>query len=858
MAIQTPDQHLRVFVSSTLEELADERRAVARAIKTLRLTPVMFESGARPYPPRDLYRAYLAQSDIFIGIYWQRYGWIGPGMEISGLEDEFDLSRELPRLLYVKAPAPDREPRLTEFLSRIQDEALGSYRTFRTPGELGRLVCNDLATLLSERFADTRPASASRVATASQSASASSRRPPPLPVAVTSMFGREKDIDELARLLTRSDVRLVSLTGPGGIGKTRLAVAVSERLRDAFGSGIVFVELEEVSNAESALASIGREVGADLMGAAAPMEALVEQLDDGRRLLILDNLEQVVAIAPDLDQLLARCPGVTILATSLKVLQLRAEREYPVPPLPVPADPAAAPLEELASSPAVALFLDRARAVRYDFALTEENAPAVLEICQRLEGMPLAIELAAARIRLLDPDALLRRLATSLDALGTGTVDMPERHRTLRATFDWSVGILDPAERSLLEILAVFVDGWTIEAAAHVADLDEDRVLELSEALARNSLILLDQTEFGPRSRILKVIREFLAERLEARSDFTEIERRHAEYFRAVAEHADRPLRRVSQSEYLKRLEIEASNLAAAVRWYMVHDSATLPHLLRILYPFWSLQDHMATVSSWINQLLPQSDTFDLQARAELMWMASVTAVEVSDNAAALAASERLAALVEQIHEPFFHALCQLVMAWNLSLVGDFDGAILGELAALDQLRGQDEPFWTAIAAFTAGTMETVVGRDDDALGHLHEAHDLAERFNNSWVASGTKVQLAILEIARGQLDEAQALLDKALALSISSRSTQYLTQTLAAFGRLAFERGEAERAALLIGAADGLRRRVGLRLWPMLRRGEAEVVAQVRQALTADRSEELFARGSRLNRREAVAAISN
>jgi len=194
------------------------------------------------------------------------------------------------------------------------------------------------------------------------------------------------------------------------------------------------------------------------------------------------------------------------------VLGLRAEREYPVPPLPPPADPATVPLEEVASSPAVVLFVDRARAVRPDFALTEGNAAAVAEICRRLEGLPLAIELAAARIRLLDPAALLDRLAQSLDVLGTGMVDLPERQRTLRATVEWSVGLLEDAERSLLQVLAVFVDGWTIQAAAQVAGLEEDRALELSEALARHSLIYLDITGPGPRLRMLETIHAFVAE----------------------------------------------------------------------------------------------------------------------------------------------------------------------------------------------------------------------------------------------------------------------------------------------------------------------------------------------------------
>jgi hypothetical protein len=232
--IRTPDRRLRVFVSSTLGELAEERRAVARAISALRLTPVMFEAGARPYSPAEVYRAYLAQSDVFIGLYWQHYGQLVPGARVSGLEEEFGLSGGLPRLLYVKAPAPDREPRLADLLARIREESSASYRHFRTPAELGRLVRDDLAVLLSERFA-----AADGQAAAAAPSPAGARGPRPLPVSTTSLLGRERAIDETAGLVERSGARLVTLTGPGGVGKTRLAVAVGERLRDRFGAGTV-------------------------------------------------------------------------------------------------------------------------------------------------------------------------------------------------------------------------------------------------------------------------------------------------------------------------------------------------------------------------------------------------------------------------------------------------------------------------------------------------------------------------------------------------------------------------------------------------------------------------------------------
>ncbi len=841
--IRTPDQRLRVFVSSTIGELAEERRAVSRAISALRLTPVLFEQGARAHPPRELYQAYLAQSDVFIGLYWQVYGLVGPGMEVSGLEEELELSRGLPRLLYIKRPAPDREPRLTEMLGRVRAEAADSYRYFSTARELGRLVRDDLATLLSERFAAARPPPPGR-------------SPRPLPASTTSLVGRERAIDEIAERLGGGGGRLLTLTGPSGVGKTRLAVAVGDRLSERFDSGTLFVPLEGVNEAELVPMAIGRALGAELGGMDSPQEALIEQLGDGRWLLILDNLEQVLDVARDLDELLSRCPGLAIMATSLTPLRLRAEREYPVPPLPLPSDPAGVPVDELAASPGVALFLDRARAVRPDLTLTEGNAAAVVEICRRLEGLPLAIELAAARTRLLDPDALLQRLARSLDALGSGTVNMPARHHTLRATVEWSVGLLDVAERSLLETVAVFVDGWTVEAAADVAGLDEDRALDMTEELARHSLLRLDDTERGPRPRMLETVREFVAERLRARPDLAEVERRHADHYRALAEQADRPLRGLGQGAWFERLQADAGNLGAAVRWYLAHDTGPLPHVFRVLWPFWFLGDHMDESRAWVNRLRPAAVSLSPRARAELEWTALVVALDVGDDEAALAARERLEPLLQQVQDPFLHAVSQLAAAWTSPIAGDFDGAIRSASAALDSLRGQEEPFWTAMTLGSLGSLEMFAGREDDALPHLIEARALAGRFDHTWLASWTRTILGGLATMRGRLDEARTLLDDALRLSVAARSTANVTLCLVAFARWFLVDGEPERAALALGAAEGLRGRVGLRAWPMLRRPQAELAEQIREALGSDRFDERFGAGSRLSQREAVAAV--
>jgi predicted ATPase len=852
--IRTPDRRLRVFVSSTLGELVDERRAVSRAISALRLTPVMFETGARPHPPAEVYRAYLAQADVFIGVYWQRYGQLVPGAQVSGVEEEFQLSGRLPRLLYVKEPAVDREPRLADLLARIEEESSASYRRFRTPAELGRLVREDLAVLLSERFEGTRRGQA-----AAGDAPAGGRGPRRLPVSATSLIGREQAVAEAAGLVEQPGVRLVTLTGPGGVGKTRLAVAAAGQLRDRFAAGTAFVPLAEVTDPGLVLAAVGRAADADLAGTGAPVLALAEAFGDSAWLLVLDNLEQVVQVAPDLAELLARCPGLVMLATSRTVLGLRAEREFPVPPLELPSGPGAGSVAEaMAASPAVELFVDRARAVRPDFALTEGNAAAVAEICRRLEGLPLAIELAAARIRLLDPAALLGRLGASLDALGAGAVDLPERQRTLRATVEWSVGLLEDAERSLLEVAAVFADGWTVPAASAVAGLAEDRALELSEALARHSLIYFDSTALGPRTRMLETVRAFVAERLAARSDASQVGRRHAGYYRDLAEQADRPLRRAGQGEWLERLDAEAGNLAAAVRWYLAHDRGPLPHLFRVLFLFWVQRDLEREARSWVGQLLPAADTLDPQARAELAVAATVTAVNTGDDASALAARQRLAPLLAGISDPFLHAASRLVLAWTLPIVGDFDGALREVTAALEELRGQDEPVYTAIAAFTAGSLDTALGRYDDALGHLRESRDLTERAGGDWLKAGSQVALGILDALRGKPDQARAPLDEALELSLAARNIPFVTLCLTGYAQLALAYGDPERAAQLEGAAEGMRRRAGLRAWPVTRRAEVELVDQVRDRLGAGRFEQVFSDGSALTQRQVVAIIRN
>ena len=840
-SIRTPDQRLRVFVSSTLAELAPERAAVARSIAALGLTPVMFELGARPHPPQDLYRAYLAQSDIFVGLYWQRYGWIGPGMDISGLEDELQLSRSLPRLLYVKTPAPDREARLTDMLAGLQAEATASYRSFGSPRELGHLVRNDLALLLSERFAITAPRSVRAV-------------PRSLPVTSTSLIGREQDISNVSDLLELPEVRLVTLTGPGGIGKTRLAIAIATRLEERSSHQTVFVSLASIAEPELVMPRVAAVVGATIEGTRSPFDALVEHFSENPTLLVLDNLEQVIGVVLELDQLLSSCPGLKILVTSRTVLRLRAEREYSVSALTVPAFADQPPLGQLAVLPAVQLFVDRAQAVRHDFALTDANALAVVQICRRLDGLPLAIELAAARTRLLEPEVLLARLENVLDSLGPGPVDLPERQRTLRATVEWSVGLLEEDEQRLLAALSVFADGWTVAAAAQVCELTEDRALDLLDELARHSLVNVEATASGSRFRMLTSVQSLAAERLAAGADKPAVEHRHALYFRTLVESADWP--HELQTDWVNRLRTEEENLRIAVRWFFTHDITPLPHMFRVLWLYWQMHDRMPEGRAWNDELRARADVLDDRARAEVLFTSAVTAVEVGDDAAALDAVEHIKRLDRGIDDPALEDALELAVSWSMPILGDFDGALVAASTALAGFRERDEPF-VAFAALTVGMLEMTRGQDELARRSLLEVDALGDQFGNNWLAAAARAQLATLAVRAGDLESARILLvESADCMMDSHLSTLTVTFALVTFTELLLAEADPRTAAVAVGAASGLRTRAGLLAWPVTRRLEADLRSRVTGELDPETFNVAFEEGSQLHLRQALTLV--
>ncbi len=601
--IRTPDQRVRVFISSTIHELADERLAARAAISQLRLTPVFFEAGARPHPPRDLYAAYLAQSHVFLAIYGRSYGWVSPGAEISGLEDEYRLSGDKPRLIYVKR-ADERDPRLNALLAAIEGSDTACYQLFSDAAELGGLIENDLSMLMSETFESALARGHGEGPPATPAIAARSARRLDLPVLHGNLIGRDADRDRLAALLLRPDVPLVTLIGAGGSGKTSLAAHVSYQVQARFTDGVVFVPLAPVTDWRLVGATIAESLGVQDSGRQPIDATLAEFLADKDLLLILDNFEQVTGASRLVSSLLARAPRLRVLVTSRTSLHVRGEHLYHLSPLAVPADGRRPTADELMQCPATALFLERARAVNPSLALTPENIEAIAQICRRLDGLPLAIELAAARTRFFEPAALTARLRRTLDLVSKGHRDLPERQQTLRAAIEWSYQLLSDDMRRVFRQLGVFRRSWTLDAAdvvlggAPAVDIEE-----VTERLIDVSLIqpVLVSHTAEPRFNMLQTVHEYALEALLESDDGAGTTLRYADYFRQLCLDAEPHLWGATSEAWLDKLEYEYQNGRAAFHIFV--DRGLTPRaweMLPCMVVYWTIRGGFSEGVEWL------------------------------------------------------------------------------------------------------------------------------------------------------------------------------------------------------------------------------------------------------------------
>jgi len=778
--IRTPDQRLRVFVSSTLQELADERAASREAIQHLRLTPVMFEMGARPHPPRDLYRAYLAQSDVFVGIYWQRYGWIAPAETVSGLEDEYLLAGQKPRLVYIKR-ADTREDRLKDLIRRIESEDKLSYRPFSDAAELRELLENDLALMLTERFTAAGAAAAER--------ELEPEAPPRslAPFERGELIGRAPQVEFVAGLLRRPDTGLVTLTGPGGTGKTRLAIHLAHLLGPSFSDGAFYVPLAGVRNVRDVVPTIVSVLEIPLPSSGGdPEKLLLGFLRARGALMVLDNLEQVLEAAADVRTLLATCPHLKILATSREALRIHGEREVPIPPLPHAFEARGD------TTPAMALFEERAREVRPDFRIDDDNRAAVAELCRRVDALPLAIELAAARVRVLSPQAMLPRLDKSLSLLTGGRRDVPERHQTLRATLEWSLDLLRPEERVFFRRLGVFAGSFSEDAAAAVvADAGLDALAGLSSLVEKNLLVraeLLGEARF----HMLETVRELARERLAEAGEERAARLRHAEWIEQFLAGEHRNLMRAEMRQAAhERVASEEIGARLALRFAASADGdPELAWRLFIRFGFARLSNaHTAEVLATYELVKPIPRSADPLRAALALGIWSWARAAMLDLAAA-PDLEAACAVLEVAGERDF--LAGIKTAWGMLLgLSDRPRALAILDGALVLARSAGQTFIEGWALTMISHVHLYDGAIDEAQRRAEELAAIGRRGNNEEAVAYALAVGARVKLARGDLAGARSQFADSAALARARSAAWPRSMALCGLASVALAAGD-------------------------------------------------------------------
>jgi predicted ATPase len=658
-----------------------------------------------------------------------------------------------------------------------------------------------------------------------------------VPIDTGALIGRVADVRSAAEMIMRDGVRLVTVTGPGGTGKTRLAIELAHRLEPSFPDGVLFVDLATLTSPDQFLPAVGRAVGVLESSGRSIIDGLVSVVGTARMLLVLDNMEQILSAGPDLGQLLEALTEVRALVTSRAPLRLSWEHEYPLSPLPVPAEDDNT--ESIAASDAVALFVERARSAKPDFTLTGDNAHLVAAITRKLDGLPLAIELAAARLHLFTSDELLKRLDDRLAVLDRGNLDQPERHRTLRGAIEWSHELLDESEATMFRRLAAFAGGWSLDAALSVCvddELDEGSALGVLEELVAKSLVVFAIDDDGePRYRMLETLREFALERLAGSGEEEDIRRRHLAWCLELASSVEETVATPRFPELLDQLDRERYNireaLASSLRTGIDVEQSLL--ICGQLPLYWDTRGYVPEGLRWSTELLVAGDPADSAGRAMTLatvgWLGMLGGDPVLSEES-LSGSDamwrRLGDDAQLSRSLSMHGMT----TYNLN---DFDGAeaMFEESSLLAKQNGLE---WISEAWCVYGMAHVSLARGDmmaaDRL--LRDTLEYSKKRGLTWGVGHAQLSLGVLAFMMGDLGQAASRLSESLLIREQLQDARGICDCLGLMAVLASVTGDHRFASILLGAAEVRREATGQMAVPWIQPMLAEATINAEKAL--------------------------